>query len=98
MPIFSPKTANEAIRLTFDFANAISNVSEVITTSTWTVSTLLGIDATPSTMLNLPITLNNSSVSRIVSGGISGNTYKIEVIVTTSANQIFELSGTIKIS
>lgn len=96
--IFTPKTTNEIIRITYDFSNAITDITETLTSAVWNVTTLIGVDANPNAMLNLPITLNNASTSRLISGGVSGNTYKIDVIVTTSANQSFELSGTIKIS
>ena len=96
--IFSPKTSEEVIRITFDFSNVILDSTESISSVSWHCNPSIGIDVLSESMLNVPITLNPRSTSRLVSGGIQGNTYSISCAATTTQGQVFASSGTIKIS
>ena len=95
--IFSPKTPSESVLLTFDFSNLLSDINEILVYDSWNISTLTGIDANPTSMLVFPISLADRTTSRLVQGGISGNSYQIIVDVTTSIGQVLQMTSILKI-
>lgn len=95
--ILSPKFQAETVNLKFDFSNLISDPTEIISYSSWTVSVLTGIDAAPNNILiGSPVT-SNTSVTRLVGAGVQNANYKITVLATTNKNQVFRLDATMKI-
>lgn len=95
---FSNKDTAESVLLTFDYSNLLTSTTEVIVLVSWSISVLIGIDSTPYSMLvgGQSNTANTSTM--LLSGGITGNTYLIQALATTSLNQSLLLSGSIKIS
>jgi hypothetical protein len=94
--ILSPKDPSEVVSVTFDFSSVITDITEVITSSTWTITPIIGIDANSSVMLATPTNVK-SSTSNNLSAGLNGNTYKILVSVTTNKSQTFKLAANIKV-
>lgn len=92
---FSPKDPTETILLTYDFSNLFSDSTEIIVSVAWSIEVISGVDATPESMISGTITINNTSSSRLVSGGVDGVNYNISVAATTNKGQILKLIGSL---
>lgn len=85
-----PKLPQEKISASFDFTDIISS-SDYIETVVWGASVLIGVDATPTSILLTPS--NSLKVANtLINAGIAGVTYQIDCTVTTHAGLIYVLS------
>lgn len=80
--MFSPKDPNEVVTVTFDFTNLASSVS----VSSVNVTVMSGTDGNPNAMKSGAATTSGAKVLQSITGGISGNAYKITCTVTSGAN------------
>jgi len=96
---FSPKDPAETVLITFDFTDVLdAGNKEIILSAIWTVETIVGIDAQPQLIFgNWTPSINISSTSRLITGGINGCTYNIHVVATTSQNQVFKMTSSLEI-
>lgn len=90
---FSPKDPTETILVSFDYANLFVESAEYISGSTWTIVLLSGIDATPSALLSGNPQINGPIISHLITAGVNGCSYAIQVRITTNLGQVLELSG-----
>jgi hypothetical protein len=89
---FSPldPAALETSTFTFDFVNFLGT-GETISTATWSIASLLGIDASPSSRLVGTTSVNGTQVLQRIGTGVAGETYRITATITTSASQTLTL-------
>ena len=90
--ILSPKKLGETVLVPMDFISRLG-VGEIILTAAVTCSVYSGTDPSPSSMISGSATVNGTVVEQSVTGGVLGTIYELLYTVTTSANQILELSG-----
>jgi hypothetical protein len=88
---FSPKRTGETIALTFDFVNVLGS-TETISSATWSVEVVEGVDASPSNMIQGSETVIATKVSQLITGGIDGVVYRMVCQADTSTGQ--EIQGT----
>lgn len=84
----------EAVVVTFDFTDALDTGETLTGAITTTVTTALGVDASPSAVLNGSATYGagNKTVLVPVKGGLADHDYAIKVVVaTTNAQKILAL-------
>ena len=74
---FSPKRQTETLLLTFNFERVLTS-NETIDSSTWTVETEEGTDATPTTTMVVgSAIINDARVSHLIGSGVVDNIYEI---------------------
>ena len=81
------KGVTEIIAVEMDFLSRLQN-GETVQTYSMDMSVFSGVDPTPDTML-VSQSLNQSTVTTVVRGGIVGNIYNLSVAARTSANNIY---------
>ncbi len=84
----------EAVVLTFDFSQALDTGETLTGAITTTVTTALGVDASPSAVLNGASSFGagNKTVLVPIKGGIADRDYAIKVVCgTTNAQKILAL-------
>ena len=90
--VFTYKLTTENELFTFDFSAALAT-SETIGSATCTVETKDGTDTNPTAILvGLPA-ISGFKVVQRVSGGVTGNIYRLEMTVTTSLTNVYTLVG-----
>lgn len=94
---FSNKDPSETILVTYDFSNLLTLPDELLINSSWSVVTTIGIDSNPMSILSGIISINRTTTSGYITGGIPGNTYDIIVTVTTNKNQTLKMTGSMNI-
>jgi len=91
------KQPSEVRTFTMDFDNLL-DTSETISTISSITSSIEGSDSLSDlTIASQAISSDGKSVTFIVSDGIDGKIYRIEVIVVTSASSTLEGDGLLKI-
>lgn len=89
---FYGKTTNETRQLTFDFSSYLG-VGETVSSAVASCVVWSGTDASPSSVLSGAASLATPLVNQLVTGGIAGVIYIIQMVGTTSAGQILTISG-----
>ena len=89
---FSPLGAGalETSTFTFDFA-ALLGTGETISTVTWSMTALLGIDTSPASRLVGTPQVSGTQVLQRIGTAVAGETYRILATITTSASQTLTL-------
>jgi hypothetical protein len=93
------KRPSESRIYRFDFRDEPEVLAgETIASSTWTMTVLEGVDASPGSMLSgSPI--NAAAVaSQLVVGGVAGVRYRLRVVATTSASRIIETCAVVEVA
>lgn len=93
---FSYKLTTENELFTFDYSSIIA-ATETILTATCKVQVKEGFDETPNAILQGSPAIATPRVTQRVAGGISGNTYRLEMTVTTSYSNVYTLVGDLPI-
>lgn len=83
---FTPKRAEESEIFTVDFARLLAP-GETIASPVWTVLVVNGVDATPNIMVSGQPSVNGSTSSQMIKGGIPRNRYAPRCAVQTSLGQ-----------
>jgi hypothetical protein len=86
MTEFSSKNTQEKVYLGFDFSNRL-DTAETISTATFYIRAVQGIDLDSSTMLSGSSVISGGTVRIKVQNGIAGFTYELSVVVTTSGGR-----------
>ena len=81
---FTDKDPSEVVRLGVDFANLL-DTGETISGATVTVRTASGV--AQAAMLSGTDEIDGSIVRQLITGGVTGTTYKVSFIITTSTGQ-----------
>ena len=93
---FSYKLTTENELFTFDYSSIIA-VTETILTAACKVQVKDGYDENPNAILQGSPAIETPRVTQRVAGGISGNTYRLEMTVTTSYSNVYTLVGDLPI-
>lgn len=86
MKSFDPKLSASVELFAFDFARELAS-GEIITSASWTVSTLAGVDASASSMQSGQPAIAGTRVSQLIANGASGVRYLVECIAVTNFGQ-----------
>jgi hypothetical protein len=81
---FTDKDPSEVVRLGVDFANLL-DTGETIIGATVTVRSASGV--AQAAMLSGDDEIDGSIVRQLITGGVTGTTYKVSFVITTSAGQ-----------
>ena len=87
---FTPKRASEIEVFTVDFAPLLAP-GETISSPTWTVSVVNGIDENPNAMVTGPASVNGTTSSQKLALGVPGNLYAPICTAQTSLGQTLVL-------
>ena len=87
--VFSSKTPNEIVPLSFDFSAVLTLVSAV---ASLTISVVDGTDADVATMLDGAAEIQGPIVVQMVRGGVDGVTYELRCLAANGAER-YELVG-----
>ena len=93
---FSYKLTTENELFTFDYSSIIA-ATETIDAAVCKVQVKDGYDDNPNAILQGNPAILTPRVTQRVSGGISGNTYRLEMTITTSYANIYTLVGDLPI-
>lgn len=80
-----PPTAT--ILAVFDLAPELS-VGETLSSPSVTVSVYCGVDPTPSAVISGAATVSGTTVKQLLTGGVLGNVYEVQVTANTSLGQV----------
>lgn len=94
---FSQKDPEETVIVTFDFSNLFVDAGEKIMSVDWHVHVDVGIDNSPTNILDGLPSFNNTTTSHLITAGVEGCIYHISPIVTTNKDQILKLTGSMEI-
>lgn len=95
--MLTPKSAQEIEVFTFDYYNLLS-IGETLVSAAVSVTVSTGTDANPSAMLDGAPQIQGSQVLQLLQGGLSGVTYNLNCLVTTSKNQKLLLTGSLQVT
>lgn len=87
---FTPKRATEIEVFTVDFAPLLA-VGETINSPVWTITAVDGQDPAAADMITNGASINNTTVSQMIKGGVPGNRYAPVCTVQTSLGQTLVL-------
>lgn len=87
--MFSPKTPNEIVPLTFDFSAVTDLVTAIVSL---TISVVDGTDEAVAAMLDGAAQIQASSVVQLVKSGVDGVTYEVRCLAE-SGSERYELVG-----
>jgi len=93
---FGSKTTNETRLLTFDFSSFLG-VSETITLAVASCVVWSGTDPSPVSMLSGGTSISGALVTQLVTGGLVGVLYVVQMVATTSLGQVLPISGYIAV-
>lgn len=96
---FSSKTSEETVRYGFNLTNLIEP-DESVATSSWSiVPTSGGTDASAASMLlGTPIYTQNPVIKQLITLGVAGVTYTVQIDVTTDKGQYLQSSQTLEVT
>lgn len=89
---FGAKTVNETRQLTFDFSSFLGS-AEVISLAVANCAVWSGTDASPTSVLSGATAISGGLVTQLVTGGVAGVIYVVQMVATTSIGQILTISG-----
>lgn len=87
---FTPKRANESEVFTVDFAPLLA-LGETISSPVWTITAVSAQDAAASAMIAGPASINGTTASQMIRGGVPGVRYAPVCAVQTSLAQTLVL-------
>jgi hypothetical protein len=87
-----PKTVGETITVTFSFAGSLVSSESITTTNTVLVTPYIGVDASPSAMLNGASVVDtaNGLILQSFKGGNTVVDYLLTARVTTNQGRVLE--------
>lgn len=89
---FGSKTTNETRQLTFDFSSFLGS-AETISLAVANCVVWSGTDAAPTSVLTGGTTISGGLVTQLVTGGVAGVIYAVQMVATTSVGQVLTISG-----
>jgi hypothetical protein len=94
--LFSPKDPSESVILTFDFQNILVNQADLLVSASWSATDTTGVDINPN-IIALPPSIDRTTTTAIVSGGVVNSIYTITVVAHTTSGQILKMIGSLSI-
>lgn len=92
---FEPIDPNERKAYGFDFS-AYLDSGDTVSTVAWSVTVLVGTDASPSGILDGGATIVGAVASQFIADAIEGVTYILTARATTANGSLLELSGVLR--
>lgn len=92
MITLSPKTPEEVVSVSFDYAGLLA-AGETIQSASLSLSVLHGSDAAAASMLTATEVFSGAVVSRLVRNGVDATDYVVSCLATTNLGQVLQLSG-----
>lgn len=93
---FGAKTPNETVFLGgpngVDFSSYMG-AGETISNAAASCAVWSGTDATPSAVLSGAPSASGNAIKQLVTGGVVGVIYLVQLVATTSANQVLTIGG-----
>ena len=97
--ILSPKDPDSVEFFKFDYTHDNRfETGETIISATIEVTVLRGKDANADDLLSGAVIISGLTVSQLVTGGLSGVTYDIKCLATTSSGQQLDCSGEVSVT
>jgi hypothetical protein len=90
--VLKSKKVGETLGYPIDFISTLA-ASEVISTAVVTASVYSGVDPNPSFIVLGTPTIQGTVVQQGITGGVLGTIYELLYAVTTSLNQLIEISA-----
>ena len=89
---FTYKITTENELFTFNYSQVLGP-AETISSATCTAITMNGTDTNPSAILSGSPTISGANVSQRVINGVDENTYRLEMVATTSYGNVYTAVG-----